>query len=68
MTRERKQTKNQGTVSAGPSSEQIASRAYEKWQKRGCPCGDDLRDWFEAEAELGAEKEPNPPRQANSES
>lgn len=30
----------------------IARRAYEKWQARGCPDGDDRRDWFEAEQEL----------------
>lgn len=30
----------------------IARRAYEKWEARGCPDGDDRRDWFEAEQEL----------------
>lgn len=33
----------------------IARRAYEKWQARGCPHGDDRRDWFEAEAEIAGE-------------
>ncbi len=35
--------------------DKIAKRAYEKWQKRGCHHGGDLRDWLEAEAELKAE-------------
>lgn len=30
----------------------IARLAYEKWQARGCPVGDDCRDWFEAEQEV----------------
>ena len=33
----------------------IAQRAYEKWQQRGCPLGDDLHDWFAAESELAVE-------------
>ena len=32
----------------------IAARAYECWQKRGCPIGSDQEDWFKAEAELRA--------------
>jgi hypothetical protein len=35
--------------------DKIAARAYEKWCKRGCPHGSDMRDWLEAEAELRAE-------------
>lgn len=35
--------------------DKIAMRAYQKWQKRGCPCGTDKQDWQEAEAELKAE-------------
>ena len=30
----------------------IAELAFQKWQKRGCPSGEDQRDWFEAEREL----------------
>jgi hypothetical protein len=30
----------------------IAKLAFQKWQKRGCPAGQDQRDWFEAEREL----------------
>jgi ribonuclease I len=30
----------------------IARLAFQKWQKHGCPVGDDQRDWFEAEREL----------------
>lgn len=32
----------------------IARLAYEKWRARGCPDGDDRRDWFEAEREIAA--------------
>jgi hypothetical protein len=32
--------------------DRIATRAYEKWCKRGRPNGTDKQDWLEAEAEL----------------
>jgi hypothetical protein len=32
--------------------EAIAKLAFQKWQKRGCPTGEDQRDWYEAEREL----------------
>jgi Protein of unknown function (DUF2934) len=32
--------------------EEIAKLAFQKWQKRGCPNGEDQRDWYEAEREL----------------
>jgi hypothetical protein len=32
--------------------EDIARRAYEIWQARGCPDGDGSQDWQAAEAEL----------------
>ncbi len=38
----------------------IARRAYERWQARGCPDGDDCRDWFEAEQEVLAGLNPAP--------
>lgn len=31
---------------------QIAERAFHLWQKRGCPTGDDQRDWYQAELEV----------------
>ncbi len=34
--------------------EQIARRAYEIWQARGCPDGDGSEDWRTAERELSA--------------
>lgn len=50
--------REQGLVSAENAGEAraalIARRAYEKWQARGCPDGDDRRDWFEAEQEIAA--------------
>jgi hypothetical protein len=37
--------------------ELIAARAYEKWQNRGCPMGQDGRsDWYAARAELEQER------------
>lgn len=35
-----------------PSYEQIAERAYYIWQARGCPWGQSLEDWLEAEKQL----------------
>ena len=43
-----------------PSTSQedlIAQRAYEKWQQRGCPIGDDWHDWYAAQAEIELEAE-----------
>jgi hypothetical protein len=34
------------------SDSDIASRAYERWQRRGQPDGSAEEDWFEAEREL----------------
>jgi len=31
---------------------QIAIRAYQRWEKRGCPFGSPEEDWVEAEEEL----------------
>jgi hypothetical protein len=30
--------------------QQIAAKAYELWEQRGCRHGHDLEDWFDAEA------------------
>ncbi len=35
-------------------NELIARRAYELYEERGCADGDDLNDWFRAEAEVQA--------------
>jgi hypothetical protein len=34
------------------SDEEIARRAYEIWQSRGCPPGDGAENWQAAKAEL----------------
>ena len=44
------------THNAQVPREKIATRAYEKWVKRGKPSGTDMQDWMEAEAELAAEQ------------
>ncbi len=38
-------------------AELVAQRAYEKWQRRGCPVGDDQHDWYAAQAEIELEAE-----------
>ena len=35
--------------------EAIARRAFEIWEREGCPDGCDLRHWLQAEQELGRE-------------
>ena len=35
------------------NAEQVAGRAYQLWEARGCDAGHDWEDWFEAERELG---------------
>jgi hypothetical protein len=40
--------------------EDIAMRAHELWQERGCPFGSPDEDWFEAAKELRARAEKNP--------
>jgi hypothetical protein len=45
------------TTAADLPYELIAARAYEKWQNRGCPMGQDGRsDWYAARAELEQER------------
>jgi hypothetical protein len=34
------------------SDDEIARRAYELWQRRGCPASDGTEDWQAAKAEL----------------
>jgi hypothetical protein len=38
----------------GPTDDEIRITAYHKWVAAGCPAGDDMRFWFEAERELRA--------------
>lgn len=38
-----------------PTHEAIARQAYELWQNRGCPNGQDLELWLEAERQLTGE-------------
>lgn len=38
------------------SHDQIAARAKAIWLKNGCPCGQDEKNWLQAEAELRAEQ------------
>jgi hypothetical protein len=38
------------------SDDEIAKRAYEIWQARGCPPGDGNADWQAAKAELTTDR------------
>lgn len=38
-----------------PNHDEIAERAFQLWQARGCPEGSAQQDWVKAEAELQAE-------------
>lgn len=40
------------TTQCDIQQDEIARRAYEIWQARGCPHGDGHQDWQAAEAEL----------------
>lgn len=44
------------TAQCDVSSEQIARRAYEIWESRGCPVSDGIADWQAAESELMSAK------------
>ena len=57
----RSKSDNSGQVEAAPAPESadgraaaIAQLAFEKWTARGCPDGDDQRDWYDAEREISA--------------
>lgn len=41
-----------GEPNPHPSHEIVALRAYEIWQRHGCPVGTDAQDWLQAETEL----------------
>jgi hypothetical protein len=40
---------------ASVAQAEIAKRAFERWQQRGCPLWQDEQDWFAARNELEAE-------------
>jgi hypothetical protein len=41
--------KSHRSSSYGPTRDQIAKKAYEIWRSRGCPHGQDVAHWLEAE-------------------
>src|SRR5262245_49045774 len=51
-SRERPWRTIMNTVKTNVSQDDIARRAYEIWESRGCPPGDGSDDWKTAEAEL----------------
>lgn len=44
-----------------PTREQIAQRAYQLYESRGCENGRDMEDWFAAESELRNQNAPVKP-------
>lgn len=44
-----------------PTREQIALRAYQLYERRGCQHGRDMEDWFAAESELRSQNAPVTP-------
>lgn len=49
-----------------PTREQIAQRAYELYERRGCQDGRDMEDWFAAESELRNDNAPVTPISSSS--
>ena len=47
---------NTATSHLGPTSDEIAARAYQCWHERGCPHGTPEEDWRRAEEELRLER------------
>ena len=60
MARANAETKQTRASEREVKAEEVARRAYKKWQERGCPIGDDLRDWLEAEGELRIGRKESP--------
>lgn len=47
--------KEQQSSSPAVCCEEIRQRAYYNWEVAGCPCGDGVEFWLQAEAELQRE-------------
>jgi len=50
------ETQKSEESSTRSSREKIARKAYEFYEKRGCICGHEQEDWFEAEKQLKGKK------------
>ena len=60
---ETKETGGDGQQSSpSDSSEKIREAAYYKWEVAGCPCGDGVEFWLQAEAEQTSGNRPSKPR------
>ena len=46
-----------GDATAARHRERVAARAHEIWERAGCPDGQDVAHWQEAEDEIEAEDE-----------
>jgi len=54
---EQDRTSEEGAARRDVPREEIAAREYERYRSRGGENGHDLDDWFEAEREVGEQKE-----------
>ena len=55
LEREEKAEPRRAGSAAVLTHEQIAERAKAIWTQRGCPAGEDERNWYEAESQLKSE-------------
>ncbi|HXU82685.1 MAG TPA: DUF2934 domain-containing protein [Polyangia bacterium] len=51
-----KKATSSAQIGAAPTTEDIARRAYEIYEREGRQPGNELQNWLKAEAELGADK------------
>lgn len=51
----------QGCASPNAQCEKIRELAHSKWEAAGCPCGDGVEFWLQAEAELAMDGQSSKP-------
>ncbi len=52
------EVEQQRSSPAAVCCEKIREAAYYKWEAAGCPCGDGVEFWLQAEAEFVAQTQP----------
>jgi hypothetical protein len=48
-------------MDVGPSRDEVARKAYFIYLSQGCPQGQDMEHWFDAEAQVVAARNPSRP-------
>lgn len=54
------QNQTHETIGEAVTADDIARRAYERWEREGCGHGNDVRHWLEAERQLRGAPPPPP--------